>query len=555
MASWDTPAVAAPPTSAYGAPAVNFAPIANLLNDFVKGRQEAREEDKANAFRNGIPRDSNGDPDFNKITDTAARTGGIDYALPLLKLQTDRQAAQMGASAIANPSGVPQPAAASQAAPVGQTTASPSVRSASAGPVQSPAAPASSGGSQQPTVMTIAAAQGFPNDQIQAVSDSLARQLGVGPNDPIDTKDPRVANVLGPAIAFLKKNNVGQVVGQNGQPALQPAQPQAIQSAPNDRVAQGFNAAQPGSDQGTPGMDQATADRLSNEASMLRARAAGLSAINPKVSEVLTKEADARDARSKQIRDYISGEDASTPDQKNYQSDKLPGESMADYQARVAGAKELASQDSQAYSKKYEGIQKAAQEASIEQPKIQLMKTFANDPNFYSGPLEPTNRGFKQFAATVGLDPNKALPQEGFNKVASDMLTSQIRALGASGAGPVRIAEVKNMQKSIANLGITPVTNRLLVEITDRAYNDVKNIANLTRQYANDKNNRPGQMNVGLDQKIQDYYDSHPLFTKDEIADPRLIAPPEFKDARSAFNAKLPKGQPVKIDGKLKWVQ
>jgi hypothetical protein len=62
-------------------------------------------------------------------------------------------------------------------------------------------------------------------------------------------------------------------------------------------------------------------------------------------------------------------------------------------------------------------------------------------------------------------------------------------------------------------------------------------------------------MNVGLDQKIQDYYDSHPLFTKDEIADPRLIAPPEFKDARSAFNAKLPKGQPVKIDGKLKWVQ
>jgi hypothetical protein len=240
---------------------------------------------------------------------------------------------------------------------------------------------------------------------------------------------------------------------------------------------------------------------------------------------------------------------------KNYNADHLPGETMADYQARSAGGAELAKQDSIAYSKKYEGLQKAAQEASVEQPKIQLMKTFANDPNFYSGPLEPTNRGFKQFAATVGIDPNKALPQEGFNKVASDMLTSQIRALGASGAGPVRIAEVKNMQKSIANLGITPVTNRLLVEITDRTYNDVQHIADLTRKYATDKNNRPGQMNVGLDQKIHDYYESHPLFTKEEIADPRLIAPPEFKDTRVAFNAKLPKGQPVKIDGKLKWVQ
>ena len=229
----------------------------------------------------------------------------------------------------------------------------------------------------------------------------------------------------------------------------------------------------------------------------LRARAelfacsAAIANISPKAAEAAKAAAEASEARAKQIRDYISGEDTSTPDQKNYQSDKLPGESMVDYQSRSAGGAELAKQDSVAYSKKYEGIQKASQEASVEQPKIQLMKQFANDPNFYSGPLEPTNRGFKQFAATIGADPNKALPQEGFNKVASDMLTSQIRALGASGAGPVRIAEVKNMQKSIANLGITPVTNRLLVEITDRTYNDVQHIANLTRKYAGDPNQPP----------------------------------------------------------------
>jgi hypothetical protein len=533
MASWDTPAVAAPSAANYAAPLVDFSKI-NPVDDYFKGRQEVREDQKATAFRNGIPRDSNGDPDFNKITDTAARTGGIDYALPLLKLQADRQIGQQASAAI-NGSAPPQGAQPSMSRPSGS------------GPVQPPAAPAAAA---QPTVMTILSAQGIPNDQLDAAAASVSRQLGVGPTDPIDTQDPQVRNVLGPAIQRIK--GVGQVVAQNGpQP---PAAPAATQSAASPTPLAAPAGASPEGDS-PAGWTKADADSASAKADRLFAYSAAVAGVNPKVADAAKAAAEANEARAKQIRDYISGEDTSTPDQKNYQSDKLPGESMADYQARAAGGVELAKADSTAYSKKYEGIQKAAQEASIEQPKIQLMKTFSNDPNFYSGPLEPTNRGFKQFAATIGADPNKALPQEGFNKVASDMLTSQIRALGASGAGPVRIAEVKNMQKSIANLGITPVTNRLLVEITDRAYNDTQAIADLTRKYEANPKNLPGKKNVGLDQAIHDYYQSHPLFTKEEISDPRLIAPPEFKDSRLAFNAKLPKGQPVKIDGKLKWVQ
>ena len=116
MASWDTPVVQAPSTASYAAPVVNFPQMANQLQDLViKGRAEERTEDKANAFRNGIPRDSSGNPDFNKITDTAARTGGIDYAMPLLTLQAQREAGQIGANAI-SPQGGPQ----------GQPTPSPS---------------------------------------------------------------------------------------------------------------------------------------------------------------------------------------------------------------------------------------------------------------------------------------------------------------------------------------------------------------------------------------------------------------------------------------------
>lgn len=528
MASWDYPAVAAPRTADYAPPVQDFSKF-NLLDDFVKGRQEGRAEDKANAFRNGIPRDSNGDPDFNKISDTAAKVGGIDYALPLLNLQMQRQSGQQGGSDIQGAASIAQGGQPAQRAP-------------GAGPTQPPAAPAAAA---QPTVMTILAAQGVPNDQLDAAAASVSRQLGVGPTDPIDTKDPQVRNVLGPAIQRIK--GVGQVVTPQAGP--QPtAQPEA---AATGAVASPVQTAQAEA----PDANLQQADRYAAAQSFMRAKAAQVASYNPKLAETYNKTADDYGVKEKQLRDLSIASETPTPDQKNYEADKLPGESMVDYQARAAAAAEGGKQDATAYSKKYEGIQKAAVEASIEQPKIQLMKQFANDPNFYSGPLEPTNRGFKQFAATIGADPNKALPQEGFNKVASDMLTSQIRALGASGAGPVRIAEVKNMQKSIANLGITPVTNRLLVEITDRTYNDVKAIADLTRKYETNPKNLPGKKNVGLDTAIQDYYDKHPIFTDAEKNDPRLIAPPEFKDSRLAFNAKLPKGQPVKIDGKLKWVQ
>lgn len=539
MASWDSPVVNAPTTANYAPPVQDFSGFANLLQDFVKGRQAGREEEKATLFRNGIPKDASGNIDVGTVTDKLARINP-DYAMPLINTQIAGQQGQAAANAIMG--GQPSTAA----GPPPQAPARAPAVSSGPAPASAPQA--------QSTVMSILAAQGIPNDQLQTASESVARQLGVAPNAPINTQDPQVRNVLGPAIQQLKKAGVGNVVVASAQPTDVPATPSEPSITPNQRVAQA-PAPQTQPQPQNPGWSQADADALSTRATRLNAYAAAIANVNPKAAEAAKAEAVATEGRAKQIRDYLIGEDTSTPEMKNYNADKMPNETMADYQARVGGGVELAKQDSIAYSKKYEGIQKAATEASIEQPKIQLAKTLINSPNFYSGPLEPTNRAYKQFAATIGSDPNKALPQEGFNKIVSDMLTSQIRALGASGAGPVRIAEVKNMQKSIANLGITPVTNRLLVEITDRTYRDVQEIANITRQYEANPNNRPGKMNVGLDSAIHDYYVKHPLFTEAEMKDPRMIAPPEFPTARDAFNAKLPKGQPVKIDGKLKWVQ
>jgi hypothetical protein len=114
--------------------------------------------------------------------------------------------------------------------------------------------------------------------------------------------------------------------------------------------------------------------------------------------------------------------------------------------------------------------------------------------------LEPTNKIYKQFQSIFGANPNSAVPQEAMGKVINDMLGEQIRALGGSGVGQVRVAEVKIMEKAIANLGITPATNRMLMEIVSRTYRDNIEIAKMSRQYKN------GRLDAGFDQKVADYY-------------------------------------------------
>jgi hypothetical protein len=83
--------------------------------------------------------------------------------------------------------------------------------------------------------MTIMAAQGFPNSDLQKISESVARQLGVDPTAPLDMKDPQVRNVLVPAIAQIKRMNLGQT--QPPQPGDNPPQAPVVAQA---QPQQGF---------------------------------------------------------------------------------------------------------------------------------------------------------------------------------------------------------------------------------------------------------------------------------------------------------------------------
>ena len=317
MASWDTPAVAAPSAANYAAPLVNFDAIANLGKDYYagkemafKGREMQRQEDVNTAFRNGIPIDGAGDPNWRAASQKMLELGNYGQAITFQNTANEVQQLRNG-----------QAAADRYLAPVRPGQAAPQPRNAPPVADNTPS-----------TVMTVLAAQGIPNNQLQAAADSVARQLGVGPTDPIDTKDPRITNVLGPAIGQLKRARIGEVVQSgDGSPS---------QAAPSERVSQGFSDVGAGAEKpSTPDIHPKAEARVQSYLDSLpvEQRKAVLSnwAANPAFPKSLSAFAE------KRLESIERGEEP-TSEIKNAEYDSDNGGSLTRHEAGMAGAKKAA---------------------------------------------------------------------------------------------------------------------------------------------------------------------------------------------------------------------
>jgi hypothetical protein len=126
----------------------------------------------------------------------------------------------------------------------------------------------------------------------------------------------------------------------------------------------------------------------------------------------------------------------------------------------------------------------------------------------------------------------------------------------SAGVSRIQLQEIKNLKESIANLAITPASNRYLVEEMYRLHNANAEIARLARQYVTNPRG-PGYLDAGWDQVRDNYFVQHPLFSKEEITDPRLVAPPYLplaihadpgKEAQWLRNQRLKVGDPIKTD-------
>lgn len=120
-------AVQAPRAASYAAPLLDFSPLAKLPELYFQGQQNKLKLEQQNAFRDGIPLDAQGNPDFNAVAKTLAGVGMPDQAIAAAREGAGQRALtglvdQVGGG---NAPSAPQPAAGGLSNAAGIPAASP----------------------------------------------------------------------------------------------------------------------------------------------------------------------------------------------------------------------------------------------------------------------------------------------------------------------------------------------------------------------------------------------------------------------------------------------
>lgn len=235
--------------------------------------------------------------------------------------------------------------------------------------------------------------------------------------------------------------------------------------------------------------------------------------LRPEQAAAVEKEASALEQRARDLRGDVARRTEPTTEMKNLASGAT--EQGKVLEGHVAAGQKLEDE-----------LNKQGDTARVANQKLRLAQSFTNNDDFYSGPHEDLNRLFKQYAAAVvpGMDPNKAMSQEAFKKSINDLVNEQIKSLAGAGVGRIQLAEIQSIKDSVANLEMTPATNRLLLEEVNRVHQMQMRIQDLAHDYLRTHNYLDQNFRNSVDAYFRDPRNA--LFTREELHDPRLIAPP-----------------------------
>lgn len=550
--------------------------LGKINRSYWEGQDQRAKNDLRDAFKGGVPLTADGQPDFASMAKTLFQKGGLSEGTSAANLGLQQQNMQFGQGQSRSISSFEggQPQTPSQPI-VGPSTSRNTVsidpsKRADASTSQSPQ-PA-----QQPTVMTVLAAQGIPNDQLGAASASIARQLGVDPAAPLNVQDPQVRNVLGPAIAQLKRQGIGQVqppqLGDNssqGQPSpvtnavtttSAPQAPSRIDQAitfysgimsdprsPKQNVElaktrlealQKSNELTPLQKEYAQAVTQGFSGTMQDFAADTEARK-----VRAMEEEKLTNtQMEYRQARQQGYRgtlqEFVANQKANepTPTQKEYAQAKREGfvGTMQDFAADAESRKTAATEEAKLGAKKYESLIENGTKAQMEIPQLELLQEQMNDPNFFSGVGEKYTLLYKRLKSAVGIDPEAAVPQEYLRKATAANVLSSLGAL--KGLGQIRVAEINMAREAAASPDNSIPANKLLVEISKRTHERNADIAEKAQAYK-EKN---GTLDAGFDKQVTAYYKQNPLFTDAEIKDwHKIIGQAKPQQSASAASQKF----------------
>jgi hypothetical protein len=552
--------------------------LQGIPDQYLKGRENARKIQFEDAFKDGVPRNEDKSLNVNAIMDKGMKIGGLPFAQPLLQYMLDLEAGKQWSSAIPSEQGSVPPAPAGSAAGPGNITAGTQpVPRPQSPPLRQPQLSAAGTDDKGEQTINSLASEVFGDRDMTAALPRYAAAVRNKLGEPLTVEQEQRARMLMTRSAASMGIAGGASSEDTTQPSRATSAPEVGTNSGGRAPFMGGSTPAGGPTSGAPapaggrapnaiaqaGAGMASVDNAGAgagpggairqtpvgtaedariafvRATNMRKAALAMPSTNPGRQKALLDQAQAEQTKGMEILKSLGEYNKPTTEMQNAEASGV--RSPAELKASEERSKEEATR----YGKDYEGYRKLGQESQTGLQKAGLAKAMINNPNFYSGPLQPTHQLYKQFQSVFGENPNTAVPPEAMEKVINDMLGEQIRALGGSGVGQVRVAEVNIMKKAIANMGITPATNRMLIDIVSRTYKDNMELAKMAREY------KGGRLDAGFDRKVAEYYQDHPLFSKDELQDPRLIAPREFKSFPEAKAAKLPKGEPVKIKGEL----
>jgi hypothetical protein len=513
------------PQIAASGPKIDFSTIADLPKTIDEARARRSQQELRDAFKGGVPTDASGQPDYAAMAKTLFQRGGFEQGVAASNLGIQRDQLKMGQQASERmgqieggglpTNNLPPSTSRNASVPVARPIGGGQTGGGSSQPAQG-------GQGSQSTIMQVATAAGIPNDQLGAVSASLARQLGVeDPNAPLDMSDPRVRGVIVPALQQFKRMGVGQVVPEGAptpapqvvpqQSGGQPAQPQP----PGPVVAQGGPqpAPNPQQNQGTFGAPSAIATRGAIPTGTdpeIQKQIATYTAIasNPAYPKTVQE---AAMARLKALQD----QGQPTGPMKEYDLYRRQGGNLPfnEWQADTEQRKSVATEEAKASTTKYQALVDGGVKAQQEIPQLEMLQEQMNDPNFYSGAGERYNLMFKRMKAAVGMDPDAAVPQEFLRKATAASVLASFGAL--KGLGPIRVAEMNLAKQAAAAPENSIPANKLLIEIQKRTYQRQGDIAEMAQNYK-EKN---GVLDSGFDKQVTAYFKVHPIFSDAEVKD------------------------------------
>jgi hypothetical protein len=533
-----------------------------LNQAYYTAQDEAQKNALRDVFKAGIPM-KDGQPDFGTMAQKVFELGDITQGTALSNLDIARQGLAAGTEISKGIRGLEGGSASTPL--TGPPSMNRTASEAVAPDLTQGRTGAGAGGAQpgpgRNTVMSIAAAQGIPNDQLGAASASIARQLGVGPTDPIDVNDPQVRNVLVPALTQFKRMGLGnaygpgeavpsaqavppigpQVAQAGPQPPQGPIQPTPVQTAPVQPTAP------------NPQVDQ----RTFGAPSALPTRTAPPVGMDPEIQRQIGIYAQmASDPRlpkatqelAKTRLEALQKQNEMTGPLKEYSYAVRQGStklSFQDWLAENEANKTAATEEAKLGAAKYQSIVENGTKAQMEIPQLELLQEQMKDPNFFSGAGEKYNLLYKRLKSAVGIDPEAAVPQEYLRKATAANVLSSLGAL--KGLGQIRVAEINMAREAAASPDNSVPANQLLVEISKRTHQRNAEIADLAQNYKETN----GRLDPGFDKQVTAYYKKNPLFTDNEVknwhniigATPRGAAAPGLPPGAPAGARPAPDGR------------